>query len=385
MSARKLPRAVLCGAAAGLLVVLGACASPEPESAPVTSPAATAPLPSAVTTQLEAQLAAGIEEYGAPGSVMHVCAPGYADWSTAVGVADVEKQTPMTPDLEWGIRSITKSYTVTMILQLADEGLLSLDDTIDTWVAGIPNGSEVTLRQLAAMTGGVPDYVTQAFVDDFSADPTRDFTIEELIDYARAGEPMFPPGQGHVYANSSTLMLGRVVEEVTGEPFAKALQERLLDPVGLTGTRYPATALDWAGPHPVGYQPGPDGQLTTQPDNFTVFGPAGAMTSSAADLCAWATAMGDGSLLSDERQAERVAGTALDEGPEYDAYGLGIGTVNEWIGHTGEGFGVTALAMHDVRSGTSAVILMNLSGTGVHAPTRLFREMTPTLAGIPTR
>lgn len=385
MSARKLPRAVLCGAAAGLLLVLGACASPEPESAPATSAPTVAPLPSAVTTQLEAQLAAGIEEYGAPGAVMHVCAPGYESWSTSVGVADIEKQTPMTPDLEWGIRSITKAYTVTLILQLADEGLLSLDDTIDTWVAGIPNGSEVTLRQLAAMTGGVPDYVTEAFVEDFSADPTRDFTIEELIDYARAGEPMFPPGQGHVYANSSTLMLGRVVEEVTGQPFAQALDERLLDPIGLTGTRYPATALDWAGPHPIGYQPGPDGALTTQPDNFTVFGPAGAMTSTAADLCAWATAMGSGALLSDQLQAERVAGTPLDEGPEYDTYGLGIGTVNEWIGHTGEGFGVTALAMHDVETGTSAAILMNLSGTGVHAPTRLFREMTPTLDGIAPR
>ena len=342
-------------------------------------------LPTAVTSALEEQLAAGVEEYGAPGAVMQVCAPGYEDWGTAVGVADLDTQTPMTTDLEWGIRSITKSFTVTLILQLADEGLLSLDDPIDTWVDGIPNGSEVTLRQLAAMTGGVPDYVTQAFVDDFSADPTRDFSIEELIDYARAGEPMFPPGQGHVYANSSTLMLGRVVEEVTGQPFAQALQERILDPTVLARTRYPATALDWAGPHATGYQPGEGGELTTQPDNFTVFGPAGAMTSTASDLCAWATAMSDGELVSDELQAERIEGTPLDEGPEYDTYGLGIGTVNGWTGHTGEGFGITALAMHDVESGTSAVVLMNLSGTGVHAPTRLFREMTPTLASIDPR
>lgn len=365
-------------AAAGMLLVLAACGGSTSEPAAV-------PMPSAVTAQLEGQLAAGLAEYGAPGAVMHVCAPGYEDWSTVVGAADLGSQTPMTSDLEWGIRSITKSFTVTMILQLADEGLLSLDDTIDTWVDGIPNGSEVTLRQLAAMTSGVPDYVTQAFVEDFSADPTRDYTIEELLDFARAGEPMFPPGERHVYANSSTLMLGRVVEEVTGQSFAEALQERILDPLGLSQTRYPATALDWAGPHPTGYQPGDGGELATQPDNFTVFGPAGAMTATAADLCAWATAMGDGTLVTADRQAERVQGTPLDEGPEYDAYGLGIGDVNGWIGHTGEGFGVTALTMHDVDSGTSAVILMNLSGTGVHAPTRVFREMTPTLAGIEPR
>ena len=343
------------------------------------------PLPAAITTALQDELEAGVAQYGAPGGVVHVCAPGYEDWSTAVGVAALETQAPMTTDLDWGIRSITKSFTVTLILQLADEGLLSLDDTIDTWVGDIPNGSEVTLRQLAAMTAGVPDYTTQAFIEDFVADPSRDFTIDELIDYARAGEPMFPPGQGHVYANSATLMLGRVVEEVTGQPFAQALQERILGPVGLSQTRYPASATDWAGPHPTGYQPGEADELAPQPDNFTVFGPAGAMTSTAADLCAWATALGDGTFVSDALQAERVTGTPLDEGPEYDTYGLGIGAIDGWVGHTGEGFGFTALAMHDVASGTSAVVLMNLSGTGVHAPTRVFRAMVPTLAEIEPR
>ena len=384
-------RGTLTGlAAVGLVLTMAACgggasgADSSAASEPATAPAAQ-PLPSDITSALASELEAGVAEYGAPGAVAYVCAPGYEDWSAAVGVADLDTQAPMTADLEWGIRSITKSFTVTMILQLADEGLLSLDDPIDTWVSGIPNGSKVTLGQLAAMTAGVPDYVTQAFVEDFFADLSRDFTTEELIDYARAGEPMFPPGEGHVYANSATLMLGRVVEEVTGQSFAEALQARIVDPLGLEGTRYPATATDWAGPHPIGYQPGDDGELTAQPDNFTVFGPAGAMTSTAADLCAWATAMGEGSLLSAGLQAERVAGTPLEEGPEYDTYGLGIGDVHGWIGHTGEGFGITALAMHDVASGTSAVVLMNLSGTGVHAPTRVFRGMTDTLAGIPPR
>lgn len=172
---------------------------------------------------------------------------------------------------------------------------------------------------------------------------------------------------------------------MTQQPFAQALQERIVDPLGLERTRYPATATDWTGPHPTGYQPGDDGELTVQPDNFTVFGPAGAMTSTATDLCAWATAMGDGSLLSEQLQAERVVGTPLDEGPEYDTYGLGIGTLDGWVGHTGEGFGLTALAMHDVDSGTSAVILMNVSGIDAHAPTRVFRDMTATLAGIDPR
>jgi D-alanyl-D-alanine carboxypeptidase len=330
-----------------------------------------------------AQLKDTMAQYNVPGAVMAVCEPGFQDWVTAEGVRDLTTKEPMTTDLEWGIRSITKSFTVTMLLQLVDEGKIALDDTIDTWVPGIPNGSTITLRELAAMTSGVPEYTTQAFVDDFVEDPERDFSTEELIDYARAGNPMFQPGAQHVYANTSTLLLGQVVEKVTGQTFDEALKERIIDPLGLTATRYPASAQDWAGPHPTGYQPGDDGTLGPQPDNFTVFGPAGAMTSNATDLCTWARAMGAGELLAADTQRTRLVGTPLDKGPEYDTYGLGIGSIDGWVGHTGEGFGITALTMYNQNAERSVVILMNVSGLGDHVPTKLFRQISGQLTPMP--
>jgi D-alanyl-D-alanine carboxypeptidase len=329
-------------------------------------------------------LTATMEEYGVPGSVVAVCRDGEEPWVVAQGdasiAADGQEAVPIEPAMEWGIRSVTKSFTVTLLLQLVADERVSLDDTIDTWVEGIPNGDRITLRQLAAMTSGVPDYTTQAFIEDFVADPGRDFTTDELIDYARAGEPMFEPGTEHVYANSATLLLGEVVEQVTGLPFADVLRQRILAPLGLQQTRYPASAGDWAGPHPTGYQPGDAGVLESQPDNFTVFGPAGAMTSTATDLCRWGRALSSGELIGADLQAEREAGTPLDEGPEYDTYGLGIGAVNGWTGHTGEGFGTTALVMTNPSLETTAVILMNASGLDRHVPTALFREIEPTLS-----
>jgi D-alanyl-D-alanine carboxypeptidase len=333
---------------------------------------------------IESALATTMEQYGVPGAVVAICHEGEEPWVVAQGdatmAADGQDAVPMDPGMEWGIRSVTKSFTATLVLQLVADGKASLDDTIDTWVEGIPNGDRITLRQLAAMTSGVPDYTTQAFIEDFVQDPGRDFTTDELIDYARAGEPMFEPGAKHVYANSATLLLGEVVEEVTGLPFADVLQQRILEPLRLQQTRYPASAGDWAGPHPTGYQPGDAGVLESQPDNFTVFGPAGAMTSTATDLCRWARALSSGELIGADLQAERVAGTPLDEGPEYDTYGLGIGAVNGWTGHTGEGFGTTALVMTDPSLETTAVILMNASGLDRHVPTALFREIEPTLS-----
>ena len=352
-------------------VLLAGCASPEDSG-------------TRQRGEVEDALASTMERYGVPGAVVAICREGDEPWVVARGdatlAADGEEALPMDADMEWGIRSVTKSFTVTLLLQLVAEGKASLDDTLDTWVDGIPNGDRITLRQLAAMTSGVPDYTTQAFIEDFVADPGRDFTTDELIDYARAGEPMFEPGAGHVYANSATLLIGEMVEQVTGQTFAEALQQRILDPLDLQRTRYPTSATDWAGPHPTGYQTGDDGSWEPQPDNFTVFGPAGAMTSTATDLCRWGRVLSSGELIGDGLQAERVAGTPLDEGPEYDDYGLGIGTLNGWTGHTGEGFGMTALVMTDPTLSTTAVILMNASGLDRHVPTALFREIEPTLS-----
>lgn len=77
-----------------------------------------------------------MERNKVPGAAVEVCVPGYQDWATAQGVADIDASTPMTTDMYWPLRSITKSYTVTLLLQLVDEGKVSLDDTIDQWVQG---------------------------------------------------------------------------------------------------------------------------------------------------------------------------------------------------------------------------------------------------------
>lgn len=360
-------------------IVLAGCAS-SPSATPLR---AETTLPAETTSAIEATLAETMAATAVPGAVVAVCAPGYADWVTVAGVSDLDAKTAMSPDLVWGLRSVTKSFTATLVLQLVDEGRLKLTDPLSTWLPGFPNADRITVEQLANMSAGVPEYITEEFITDYSENPQRDFTGDELIAYAATQPPQFDPGAEHVYVNTSTLLLGKIVEEVTGQAFADALDERIITPLGLDGTRYPATAGDWSGPHPTAYQPGSDGALDPQPNNFTIFGAAGAMTSTVTDLCRWGAALGSGELLDPATHAARVQGTALDEGPEYDTYGQGIGTVNGWVGHTGEGLGVTVLVMHDPDTGRTAVILMNLSGTGEHIPTTLFRKISATLDAIP--
>ncbi len=319
-----------------------------------------------------------------PGGAVEVCVPGYEDWATAQGVADVETGEPMTTDMVWPIRSVTKSVTVTLLLQLVDEGKVSLDDTIDQWVDGVPNGDEITLRQLAEMSSGVPEYTTQAWIEDYVADPERAFTTEELIDYAIAEPAQFAAGHAEgVHEHHRPCCSAKWWPRNTGSPSTRSSPSRSSCRSGLEDTTYVTAVDEWSGPHPTGYQPADDGTLEPQGNNFTVLGPAGAMTSTLTDLCAWGDALGEGSLLEPETQQARLAGAPLDKGPEYDTYAQGIGTLEGWVGHTGEGFGHTVLVMHNPESGATAVVGMNISNKGKHVPTRYFRKIAPILDAVP--
>ena len=363
--------------------VLVACVGLVSGCSPSADDAGSTPLPEDVTSALETTLAETMREYDVPGAAVEVCAPGYEDWSYAAGLADRESGKEMTTDLVWPIRSVTKSFTVTALLMLVDEGKLSLDDPIDNWVPDVPNGDKITVGQLAAMTSGVPEYTTQAWVKDYTADPTKNFTDQELIAYALAEPAMFEPGKKAVYVNTSTVLLGEVVAQESGQSFAEVLQTDVLDPLGLTSTEYPATYDDWSGPHPTGYQPDEDGALEAQDNNFTVFGPSGAMTSTLPDLCRWAGALGTGELLNEETQRARLQGQKLAKGPEYDKYAQGIGIIDGWVGHTGEGFGHSLLVMHQPDTGTNVVVAMNIAATKDHVPTKYFRKIAPVLDELP--
>ena len=370
-------------ASAGLAIALlvAGCGGDDTGSGTTTSadaarsaPALAAPL----TDELQDVVDSTVDDLGPPGAVVVVTTPDET-WETAVGVTDLDNGEPMTEGLRWPIRSITKSFTTTLVLQLADEGELSLHDTIDTWVPDVPNGDRITLRQLAEMTSGLADYTTQAWVDDFVADPTREFTVDELIAYGTAEPPVAEPGTESVYTNLNSLLLGKVVEAATGEPFAAVLDERILGPLDLDSTVYPTDPDQWTT-DVTGYAPDDAGPLADQPVNYSVFGPAGAMIATTDDLTVWGRALADGDLLDTATQQERLEGGVLEEGPEYDRYAFGIGEIDGWWGHTGEGFGVTTLVMHCVETDTTVVIAMNASQLETHGPTTLFRRLSPLLA-----
>ena len=328
--------------------------------------------------RLQAALDRALAKYKVPGAVVGVWTPA-GRWTSATGLADVRAGRKVLLGDRFAIRSITKSYVVTMILQLEASGKLSLDDPVSRYVDGVPDGDRITLRELANMTSGLFNYTSdKTFLQALSADLARPWTTPQLLQFAFGHPVNFAPGAAYEYSNTNTLVLGEVVEKVTGKPWAQALQEMILDPLRLGSTLYrPGTEIP--PPSVKGYVPGENGKPEEVAINSSGLGAAGGLASTLADLKRWGEALAEGTLLPADLQRERFVARKATNGPEYDRYGLGIGEIGGWWGHTGNALGFEACVFHQIKRNETIAILLNGSETDPDIPAHLFRKLVTIL------
>lgn len=287
----------------------------------------------------------------------------------------------MTADVHQRIGSITKTFTVTALLQLADSGKLSLDTPISDYVDGVPN-PQATLHQLASKRSGIPSYTfDEGFQKILFTDPNRVWKPEQLIDLIRGDKPDFAPGETTSYSNTNTILLGLVIEKVTGASIDRVIHQQIIAPLELTNTVFPQDA-SFAEPHATGYTV--QGQDDRIPADATGWNPswgwsAGAMISDLDDLLTYGKELVAGqALLSPQMQAERINSFDFEIPPNSPAraYGLGLGLANGWYGHTGELPGYNTVLQHHLDRGITIVVLVNSDIKSGECPAD-----APTLAG----
>jgi D-alanyl-D-alanine carboxypeptidase len=335
---------------------------------------------------LNEALEKSFQESGAPGVVAAVQTPE-STWVGTLGVADLSSEEPMAANVHQRIGSVTKTFTISLLLQAAAEGILSLDDTIDQYVDGVPNGDSITLRQMANMTSGIASYTfNEQWQDEFFSDPERIWRPEELVQFGIEDSPAFDPGTEFQYSNTNTVLLGIVLQQVTGKPIGDLYREGIIEPLGLRETSFPNAAdPSLPDPHAQGYTL--QGQDDGEPANATDWNPswgwtAGAMISTVDDLLVYGRALGTGEgLLPPEQQAERLDSFLSDDLPPNSAdraYGLGLGREYGWLGHTGElpGFN-TAVYYHP---GLDATVVVEVNSD---IPSGNCPEDKPTMTDAP--
>ncbi|MFC9897063.1 serine hydrolase domain-containing protein [Nocardia sp. NPDC127579] len=271
------------------------------------------------------------------GAVVEV---GAERWEFALGVADVTTGAPFRLGDHHRIGCVTKSFTATAVLQQIDRGRLRFADTLESFVPGIPNGGDITVEHLLNMTSGVANFATApdwlpAHESLSFATADADWPQQRKIDVMRAGPPDFAPGAKAAYCDSNYILLGLVLEQVTGRPAAEVINEDVVAAVpGLTNTEFPSVAA-LPDPHPTIYTVLPDGRtLRALGDmNPQVLWTTGAMIATIDDLLIWVRELADGTLLSAELQRARLTATHLDRRRAFHRYGLGVQRLGALVGH----------------------------------------------------
>lgn len=330
------PRFALALAAVGLstsALALAACASPAPSA---TSSTSSGSFDAETVKKLDRILDDAITEHDMPGVTLAIWSPA-GEYVSSAGLADVEKKTEMTPALNHRIGSVTKTFVVTALLRLVDDGEVSLDDPISKYVDGIAEGDRITLRHLAGMTSGIPDYTNDAdWQSAYLADPLATLTPQSLIEGIKDKSLHDEPGTVVEYSNSNTILIGLAIEKITGAPLSEVLRVEVTEPLGLDHTFLPEAA-EFPEPHAQGYTKQTiDGSRAVATDWNPSWGwAAGAMISDLDDLKVWVPALATGQLLSPELQKERLAVTPLSPEEQDSGYGLGLFRLDGWIGHNG--------------------------------------------------
>ncbi|WP_328430805.1 MULTISPECIES: serine hydrolase domain-containing protein [unclassified Streptomyces] len=333
-------------------------------------------------TEVTARLDKTIEDVrrraGIPGVIIGLWMPGQGSYVRATGVADTVTRRPMTTSPFVRIGSETKTFTVTALLELVDDHRVRLDDPISRYVHGVPDGDRITLRQLAEMRSGLFPYTSDPdFTHDLLSNPTRFFTPREVLAYGFRHANTFAPGTQFQYSNTNLVLLGLVIEKVSGHRLADFIATRVLRPARLSHTFLPQGA-EFPEPHPHGYT---DQTLSGAVADATDWNPswawaAGAMISNLHDLRRWAEIVATGKLLSPQTQAQRLK--TLPTGFPGTSYGLGIFETNGWIGHNGSIPGYETVTVHLPSPKATLVIMINTDSTseGQEPSTLLARAIT---------
>jgi D-alanyl-D-alanine carboxypeptidase len=197
--------------------------------------------PPNVETQLD-DLTQLLGQLHTPGALVAVSVPGQGRFLGIEGEAGIDNPTPLDPAMHFRIGSITKTFTATAVLQLVDQCLLGLDDTIDRWQPGVRDAHTITVRELLGHRSGIRDFdTTEEFNDVFNADPFFEWQPQQLVDLVAHRELLFPPGTAWSYSNTNYVILGLIVETLTGQPLPQVIEQRILQPLGLHDTSFPTT------------------------------------------------------------------------------------------------------------------------------------------------
>jgi CubicO group peptidase (beta-lactamase class C family) len=325
---------------------------------------AQASLPEDVRQNIDKIASQTLARTGVPSASVAVVKDGQIVYEQAYGDARLDPRTPATTKMRYSVGSISKQFTATAILMLAEEGKLKLDDPVGRFLPDLTRANEVTIRQILSHTSGYQDYWPQDYVPPFMLQPV---TSEKILDLWARKPLDFEPGTKYQYSNTNYVIAGLIVEKASGTPFMEFLRRRIFAPLKMESV----VDIDQSRltePDPVGYMRYGLGPLRPAPKEGRgwLFA-AGELAMTADDLAKWDIAMINRSLLKPESYREMQTEVKLKSG-DGARYGLGLSVFTQdghrVLEHGGEVSGFTADNLVLPDDHVAVVVLTNQDAVG---------------------
>ena len=318
-----------------------------------------------LATQLQTKIDSLKNAYRIKGISVSVYFPGEGNWNGTSGVSFAS--VPIDPDMEFGIGSNTKLFTAVVLLKLAEQGILSVDDSLHRWLPNYKNiDPDITIRQLLNHTSGLADYNSiRGYPDSILSNPNRVFATEELIQWV--GPALALPGTSWNYCNTNYLLAGMVAEKASGMNIAQLIRSFILTPLNLEHTFFDVLESS-SGTLANPWQNGIDISAVPRTSLNSAAYSAGAMYSTASEMVSWYRKLMNGQFL--KPQSFKELTTFVGTGN----YGFGISrdVLNGRVcyAHGGDIRGYRSYVLFDTLSGAYISVLLNTNP----APQRLIAE-----------
>lgn len=317
-----------------------------------------------------------------PGAAVILVHDGKIVFRKGQGVANLELLVPIDPTMVFRLGSITKQFTAVAILMLAEEGRLALHDPLSKHLPDYPTyGLPITIDHLLTHTSGIRSYTN---LPDWPSLWGREFSVDELIAYFKDQPMQFDPGTQWVYNNSGYVLLGAIIEKVSGHTYEQFIQQRIFAPLRMHHSFYDNATRILPG-RVAGYERGPEGFMNARHISMTQPYSAGALASTIDDMVLWDLSLYTGQLLSEESLQRAFTPYQLADGTSTD-YGYGW-RISHYEGHRlmeHEGH-INGFKSHVIRMPEDRIFAAVLSNNGGVDPEDLTFRIAALAIGKPYR
>ncbi|MGE4530334.1 MAG: serine hydrolase domain-containing protein [Acidithiobacillus sp.] len=315
-----------------------------------------------------------------PGAIIGIWQAGQPAYIRAFGVADIAQKKPFSTRMIMPVGGIAASFTATIVLELAKNHKISLTSPVSHYLPDVPDGDQITVADLVQMRSGLTDYLRDpAYLREVAAHPDNRLSPQQLLSFSFKHPLLFRPGSRFDYSSTNNILLGLIIEKVTGRPLSQVMAEQLLRPYKLRETAF---STSFAEPflNVKGYHKDADGQKMTPVEwNPSLYWASGAMTSSVGDLKRWAKINAD-HIISAPVAAH--AKSAAD-GMTSMHYLWGSLESHGWIGNVSRMAGFETVAIYSPKYKDTIVIMMNSdaqeqgSAVAAHLAEQISKFITP--------